>query len=247
MDNLTEKSSYEDFNEIPIVTTKGGLKEVLDYLASDEYAEKLLQYADKGYNKKRTMDFLTEKSPYEDLYKAWQEVNDYGERAANAKAVKQALKKSDIACRRVNTPAKNRALYVFVKGKTQMYHMPFLIVEGNEGDSFVALEDKGKRNDNELAILHSHAINRYIERHGWDGTLEECQNHLLCEMWVTSQHVDRYTQELIVYFDDGLFLGCIKDGISHLNTYVANQHLFPYQRLKSRTLQEAIEKLFNEI
>ena len=128
-----------------------------------------------------------------------------------------------------------------------MLHMPFLVIEGSEGDSFVALEDKGKRKDNEFAMLHSHAINRYIERHGWNGTLEECQEYLLGEMWVTSQHVDRYTNELFVYFDDGLFLGCIKDGISHLNTYVANQHLFPYQRLKSKTLQDAIEKLFSEL
>lgn len=193
------------------------------------------------------MNNLNEKSSYKDLYAAWQEVNDYGERAANAPAVKEALKKSKIAYRRVNTPAKNRALYIFVKAKRQMFHMPYLVVEGSEGDSFVALEDKGMPKDNELAIIHSHAINRYIERHGWKGTLEECQEHLLCDMWVTSQHVDKVTNELFVYFDNGLFLGCIKDGISHLNTYVANQHLFPYQRLKSRTLQEAIEKLFKEI
>lgn len=193
------------------------------------------------------MNKLTEKSPYEDILSAWKEVNDYGERAANAKAVKEALKKSKIAFRRVNTPAKHKALYVFVATKRMMYHMPFLVVEGSEGDSFVALEDMGGGRKDSLAMLHSHAVNRYIERHGWNGTLEECQEHLLCDMWVTSQHVDTVTKELFVYFDEGLFLGCIKDGISHLNTYVANQHLFPYQRLKSRTLQEAIEKLMDKL
>ena len=193
------------------------------------------------------MKRLTEKSSYEDLYKAWQEVNDYGERAANAKAVKDDLKKHKVAYRRVNTPSKHRAFYIFAKGKHQMFHMPFLVVEGSEGDSFVCLEDIGSKTRGTLAILHSHAINRYIERHGFDGTLEECQEYLLNSMWVTSQHVDKYTDELFVYLDNGLFLGCIKDKISHLNTYVANQHLFPYQRLKSRTLQEAIEELFKEI
>lgn len=193
------------------------------------------------------MNNLNEKSPYEDLLSAWKEVNDYGERAANAKAVRQALKKSKITYRRVNTPAKHRAFYIFIETKTQIMHIPFLVVDRSEGDSFVGLEDVGSKTNGTLAILHSHAINRYIERHGFDGTIEECQEYLLNSMWVTSQHVDRYTQELFVYFDDGLFLGCIKDGISHLNTYVANQHLFPYQRLKSRTLQDAIEKLFNEL
>ena len=193
------------------------------------------------------MSKLTEKSSYEDLYAAWKEVNDYGERAANAKAVKDALKKSNVVYRRVNTPEKHSAFYIFVKGKHRMFHMPFLVVEGSEGRSFVGLEDVGSKTKGTLAILHSHAINRYIERHGFEGTIEECQEYLLNSMWVTSQHVDKYTDELFVYFGNGLFLGCIKDRISHLNTYVANQHLFPYQRLKSKTLQDAIEKLFSEL
>ena len=192
------------------------------------------------------MGNLTEKSPYQDLLSAWKEVNDYGERAANAKSVKETLKKSNVAYRRVNTPAKHRAFYIIIKTKQRMYHMPFLIVEGSEGDSFVALEDEGKRNSC-LTILHSHAINRYIERHGWDGTVEECQEYLLDSMWVTARNIDKYTKEITVYFDNGVFLGAEKDNISHLNTYVANQHLFPYQRLKSKMLQESIEKLMNEI
>ena len=192
------------------------------------------------------MTNLTEKSSYEDLYKAWKEVNDYGERAANAKAVKDALKKSNVTYRRVNTPEKHRAFYIIIKTKKYMYHMPFLIVEGSEGDSFVALDDEGKRSSR-LTILHSHAINRYIERHGWDGTLEEFQNYLLDSMWVTARNVDKYTKDITVYFDDGVFLGAEKDNICHLNTYVANQHLYPNQRLKSRKLQESIEELFSKL
>lgn len=195
----------------------------------------------------KTMTNLTEKSSYKDLLAAWKEVNDYGERAYNAKAVRQALKKSSIVCRRVNTHDKHNALYIFIKTKVRLYTMPFLIVQGSEGDSFVALEDNVTSTNNELAMLHSHAVNRYIERHGWKGTKEECEEYLLGEMWVTSQHVDRYTKELFVYMDNGLFLGCIKDGISHLNTYVANQHLYPNQRLKSRQLQKSIEELLEEL
>ena len=189
---------------------------------------------------------LTEKSPYKDLLAAWQEVNDYGERAANAKAVKDALKKSNVTYRRVNTPEKHRAFYIIIKTKKRMYHMPFLIVEGSEGDSFVALEDEGKRNSC-LTILHSHAINRYIERHGWKGTAEECQEYLLDSMWVTARNIDKYTREITVYLDDGVFLGAEKDNICHLNTYVSNNRLYTNQRLMSRKLQDNIEKLFKEI
>lgn len=191
------------------------------------------------------MNTLTEKSTYQDLLSAWKEVNDYGERAANAKAVKDALKKSNVTYRRVNTPAKHRAFYIIIKTKKRMYHMPFLIVEGSEGDSFVALEDETVSHC--LTVLHSHAIRRYIERRGWKGTVEQCEEYLLDAMWVTARNRDKYTKEITVYFDEGIFLGCVKGNICHLNTYVANQHLYPYQRLKSRQLQESIEELIKNM
>jgi len=191
------------------------------------------------------MKTLTEKSTYQDLLSAWKEVNDYGERAANAKAVKDALKKSNVTYRRVNTPAKHRAFYIIIKTKKRMYHMPFLIVEGSEGDSFVALEDETVSHC--LTVLHSHAIRRYIERRGWKGTVEQCEEYLLDAMWVTARNRDKYTKEITVYFDNGVFLGCEKDGISHLNTYVSNNRLYTNQRLMSRKLQDNYEKLLKEI
>lgn len=192
------------------------------------------------------MDNLTEKSPYKDLFSAWKEVNDYGERAANAKTVKDALKKNDIVFRRVNTPKKSQALYIIIKTKRRMFHIPFLIVEGSEGRSFVAMQDEFGM-ERSLTVIHSHAINRYMERHGWDGSLEECEYYILESLWVMSINVDKYTKETIVYFDGGVFLGCEKDKVCHLNTYVANQHLYPNQRLKSRKLQESIEELFSKL
>lgn len=192
------------------------------------------------------MDNITEKSPYKDLISAWKEVNDYGERAANAKTVKDALKKNDIVFRRVNTPKKNQALYIIIKTKRRMFHIPFLIVEGSEGRSFVAMQYEFG-NERSLSVVHSHAINRYMERHGWDGSLEECENYILESLWVMSINTDKYTKDTIVYFDEGVFLGSEKDNICHLNTYVANQHLYPNQRLKSRKLQESIEELFSKL
>lgn len=184
---------------------------------------------------------LTEKSPYQDLLAAWKEVNDYGFYAANEKNTKKALKKKGVTLARwVNTPKKNRALYIYSRPNKKVYFTSFLIVEGSEGDSFVTMEDDKEK----MTVLHSHAINRYIERHGYDGTLEQCQCHILNNTLLTTQSVDTITKEVIVYFDEGIFLGCVKDNVTHLNTYVSNNRLYSNQRLMSRKLQDNYEKLF---
>lgn len=190
------------------------------------------------------MTNITEKSPYKDLLSALKEVNDYGFFAANEKSVKKALKQKGVTlARRVNTPKKNRALYIYSKPNKNVYFTSFLIVEGSEGDSFVSMEDDREK----ITIYHSHAINRYIERHGYDGTLEECQCYILNNTLLTTQNVDTITKEVIVYFDEGVFLGCIKDNVTHLNTYVPNNRLYSNQRLMSRRLQDMLDELIKKI
>lgn len=190
------------------------------------------------------MDNLTEKSPYKDLLSAMKEVNNYGFFAANEKSVKKALRQKGVTlARRVNTPKKNRALYIYARPNKKVYYSSFLIVEGNEGDSFVSM-DGDKQN---ITVYHSHAINRYIERHGFDGTLEQCQCHILNNTLLTTQNLDTITKEVIVYFDEGVFLGCIKDNITHLNTYVPNNRLYSNQRLMSRRLQDMLDELIKKI
>lgn len=190
------------------------------------------------------MDNLTEKSSYKELFDAWNEVNDYGCFASNEKNTKKALKQKGITiARRVNTPKKHRALYIYARPKDKVYFTSFLIVEGSEGDSFVAMEDDKEK----MTVLHSHAINRYIERHGYDGTLEQCQCYILNYTMLTAQNVDTITKEVVVYFDEGIFLGCIKDNICHLNTYVPNNRLYSNQRLMSRRLQDMLDELIKKI
>lgn len=190
---------------------------------------------------------LTEKSSFEELWKAWSLVNDYGEAASEAQAVQRAFKKGAKAVfRRVNTPQKLKALYIIVQNKRQTVVMPFLIVEGSEGRSFVARESSGGKNDY-LTILHSHAVKRYIERHGFEGDLVDAENHILDGLWVSARNIDKYTKDMTVYFEDGMFLGCENGGVCHLNTYIANRQMYPNQRLQSRRLQDNIEKLFKEI
>lgn len=190
------------------------------------------------------MDNLTEKSPYQDLLSAWKEVNDYGFFAANEKNTKKALKKKGVTLARwVNTPKKNRALYIYSRPNKKVYYTSFLIVEGSEGNSFVAMEDDKEK----MTVLHSHAINRYIERHGYDGTLEQCQCYILNYTMLTAQNVDTITKEVIVYFDEGVFLGCVKDNVTHLNTYVPNNRLYYNQRLMSRRLQDMLDELIKRM
>ena len=190
------------------------------------------------------MDNLTEKSPYQDLLAAWQEVNDYGYFAANEKNTKKALKKKGVTLARwVNTPKKNRALYIYSRPNKKVYFTSFLIVEGSEGDSFVTMEEDKEK----MTVLHSHAINRYIERHGYDGTLEQCQCYILNSTLLTAQNVDTITKEVIVYFDEGIFLGCVKDNVTHLNTYVPNNRLYTNQRLMSRRLQDMLDGIMKKM
>jgi hypothetical protein len=190
------------------------------------------------------MDSLTEKSPYKDLLAAWKEVNDYGYFAANEKNTKKALKKKGVTLARwVNTPKKNRALYIYARPNKKVYFTSFLIVEGSEGDSFVAMEDDKEK----MTVLHSHAINRYIERHGYDGTLEQCQCYILNYTMLTAQNVDTITKEVVVYFDEGVFLGCVKDNVTHLNTYVSNNRLYTNQRLMSRRLQDMLDEIMKKM
>lgn len=190
---------------------------------------------------------LSEKSSFEDLMAAWGLVNDYGEAASNAREVQRAFKKgAKVVFRRVNTPEKLHALYIIVKYKRQVMYMPFLIVEGSEGRSFVARENNGKESDY-LTVLHSHAVKRYIERHGFDGDLVDAENHILDGLWVSARNIDKYTKDMTVYFDDGMFLGSEKGGICHLNTYIANRQMYPNQRLQSRRLQDNIEELFKKL
>lgn len=187
---------------------------------------------------------LTEKSPYKDLLAAWKDVNSYGHFASNERSTKKALKKKGTTLARlVNTPKKNRALYIYARPEKKVYFTSFLIVEGSEGDSFVTMEDDKQK----MTVLHGHAIKRYIERHGYDGTLEQCQCYILNNTLLTTQSVDTITKEVVVYFDEGVFLGCVKDNVTHLNTYVPNNRLYTNQRLMSRRLQDMLDEIIKKI
>lgn len=192
---------------------------------------------------------LNEFSPYEVLFKKWSIVNDYGESAMRAKEMKPFFKnKEELCCRECNAPGKLPAIYIISYDKRTKRHtyMPFLVVEGSEGRSFVAREGMDTT-CKDLIIIRSHAVSRYIKRHGWDGTREDCERYLLTYMWVTSREQDPITKEFVEYFDEGIFMGRFSNHIYYTNTYQANQHLYPNQRFASIRLQKHIEEFFEDL
>lgn len=66
-------------------------------------------------------------------------------------------------------------------------------------------------------------------------------------MWVVCREEDSITKEFWEYFDEGLFMGYYNNGIYYTNTYVANQHLYPNQRLSSLRMEKDIRGFFEEL
>ena len=192
------------------------------------------------------MEKLTEKSSYEDLNAAWWKVENYTSSAMRPTEGK-FNKNTRVIFRRVNTPEKIPALYLFAKERrdVRIMTLSMLLVEGSEGTTVVTKSLNDGSNES-LFMLRSHAVNRYMQRHGFSGDYETCQEYLMSNLWINSQNVNKYTQELIIYFNGGVFLGNIKDKVYYVNTYVLNPHLYPNQRLVSRRLQNNIEEAFAE-
>jgi len=127
--------------------------------------------------------------------------------------------------------------------------MAGVLVDGSEGTSVVTTSGGISQNVNEMHdifILRSHAVNRYMERHGFDGTFDQCQEYLFANLVVNPQNLDPYTKEVVIYFNHGLFLGTFKDNRCVVNTWVKNTQLYINQRLISRNLQEKMEKFLNQ-
>lgn len=192
---------------------------------------------------------LTENSPTKSLIKAWADVSDYAEHAM--RPIRRELKRRGrTIVKRVNTPDKTPALYIFFTHKHGGTSMAGLLVSGSEGTGVVSSAGDVRQSADEMRdifILRSHAVNRYMERHGWEGTFEQCQEYLFANLVISPQNIDKYTGEAIVYFGGGVFLGTYKDNRCSLNTWVRNTQLYTNQRLISKRLQDNIEKLFKQI
>lgn len=177
------------------------------------------------------MEF-TENTDFETLNKAYLSAAEYGHRSMSSSKITRMFKKgARYVFHRVNTPDGIPVIYIFYAGKAS-YNI-ILVLRGREGESyakFMANENDGK---SAIEIIYSHAINRYIERHGFNGSKEECLKHIMLGTEVQCMCNDKITDERKIYFDGGCFLGCQNGNIIRMRTFIMNRQMYPGQRMDS--------------
>ena len=173
---------------------------------------------------------LTENTGFEELKRAFLNAVEYGKRSANSPKIMRIFRKGgNHVFHRVNTPDGIPVVYVFhVNGKRMVYDV-LLVLQGSEGETFADYYFP----TNEIVMIHSHAINRYMERHGFQGSVGECQKHIILNTEMQSIVCDEITDERKIYFDGGCFLGYQDGNIYHMKTFVMNRQLYPNQRMES--------------
>ena len=191
---------------------------------------------------------LTEKSSYDELHAALQAAMDYSRYNANSQAVRRAYKlgKQKVWVR-VNTPEKIPVLYLhrfFPKG---IGTRTFLVVQGSEGDSYVSLEVNQHERNPHLTILRAHAINRYIERRQFQGSIEEATRTLINGLGVNDTERDSFGTTYYTYFDGGTFLCTFADNVFTFQTFIMNRQCGPEQRLRSLQSEKGVAEFRREL
>lgn len=174
---------------------------------------------------------------YEKIIKA---AHNYGEKTMFCDTMKKLWKRGvQVVIKRVNTPEKYPTAYVFVKGDKGpnkrdgwFHYFTFVMLKGKEGSSILTSDREGT-----IKIFKSHAISRFISRHGWNGDRESCENYIMLHTLVACLDIDPYTNEINEYFADGMFLGCVKDGIQYINTYIDDSIMHRNQKIKEKWLK----------
>lgn len=189
---------------------------------------------------------MNEFASYSELEAALKVAREYGNKSIYCDRVRKAFKNGRcIVYHRVKTPApeKHPVLYTFAVTQKGLFFRTFLILEGREGDSFA-----GRVADEPLFyIVHSHAVNRYIERHQFKGTLEQAQHKILNGLLINDVQSDATDGTKYIHFDGGLFLCTENDHVIHLRTFIMNRQCSPMQRMKSLTSEKNTEKLKREM
>ena len=168
----------------------------------------------------------------------------YSGRAGHVKEIQKGVTKTTTyLTRRANTPEGYKSQFFFVKvRKNLMATMAYAIIDDYEGETFVRMEKSGV-----LIVVHAHAIKRYYERHGFDGTFEQCRDFLLLKGFIfINIDVDEYTKETLSYFDDGVFMGIMEENVWRVKTWIKNTQCYQNQRLASFQSQKEQNKLVED-
>lgn len=187
---------------------------------------------------------LTEWSKYEDLEAAVKKARNYGDITRRNQKVQRQLRLGvcDVF-HRVCTPKDKIPVFYWIINDSGHSWFSFVVLQGSEGESFAAKINTDS--DTGIIVVHSHAINRYMERSSFEGSLEKAQRMVLMGMMIASPSHDSDTY--YIPFADGLFLCQEKDRVLHVRTYVNDSQLKPNQRLWKRKSIEETNKHYNEI
>lgn len=182
---------------------------------------------------------------YSDCRTIYEKVRMYGSRSLNDKSMQRLIKKKQnaVVFKRVNTPEKIPALYMYIFEKKKAICYTFVILNGTDGDSFLCSR-LDKRN---YMVITGHLISRYIERHGWCGSREACENYIIAQTMLLWCDHDKSTNEIAAYFDDGLMLGRMEDGMHVFKTYIHSKNMFDNQRVKAKWQELRIKDVRSNI
>ena len=177
------------------------------------------------------MEF-TDKIDRETCKKLFDSVESYGERSANSSTIKKLRKRNKyVVVKRVNTPEKIPALYIYIFNKKGGFTwLSFVELKGDEGSSFLCTMAQSQN----YIIIKSHLISRFMERHGWDGDRQSCEEFILMRSFLLWYNTDPYTNEINAYFDGGMFLGHQEDGIKIMRTYIDESIMYQNQKIKAK-------------
>ncbi len=184
---------------------------------------------------------LNEWATYDKLIPALSEARDYGQTSRRNQKVQRQLRLGvhDV-CHRVRTPKNKIPVFYWFVNDPDGTWFSFLVLKGSEGESFAAsvITDS----DTGIIVVHSHAINRYMERSTFKGTLEKAQLLILLGMMIACPSKDSDTY--YIPFVEGVFLCQEKDHVLHVRTYVNDSQLKPNQRLwKRKSINDTTEQI----
>lgn len=187
---------------------------------------------------------FTEWTTYELLSKALDEVQEYGYASLHNTKIQRAMRTgTDYVIHHVNTPkSKHPAIYLFFNDKKGTFYS-FLALQGSEGISFAVKGNKASPYG--IIVIHSHAINRYVERSKFEGSVEEASTYVIMGLMVCVPTKDSDTT--YISFDDGVFLCNVTQKVLHIRTYITYKQCKPNQRIwliKSEMALEELKKKF---
>lgn len=160
------------------------------------------------------------------------------------KSVKKAKKYPAMRYEIVRTPNGQQYILIYYiekysrKNQGMLYNtlvVPYYY-EKDGRIGYVAYEPKRKSDTGDviwdnITVLHRHAIDRYVERHGthFEGLgLDVYVFGLFCH---ASFAVEDIVDSIIMNTDEGMFLGNMQDGIVHARTFILHRQAFDEQKL----------------